>query len=214
MKYRAIIFDMDGTLLNTLDDIADSANYILHKYEYPQKTLEDVRMAVGNGARMLMKALLPNGEQTPDFERILEDYGAYYRDHCQIKTRPYEGVPELLQRLRDAGIKTAIVSNKGDAAVKALNLQYFGESINIAIGERKGIRRKPEPDSVLAALKELNCPRECALYVGDSEVDRATAANAGMDCMLVSWGFRGRKQLERLQAAYLIDSPEELLRLL
>lgn len=151
------------------------------------------------------------GEDNPLFAQILEEYGEYYQSHCQIKTRAYDGIPELLEKLEGAGVKAAIVSNKGDAAVKELNRRYFSKHIDTAVGERAGIRRKPEPDSVLEALRILGGSLERTLYVGDSEVDYHTAANAKMDCVLVSWGFRDRQQLEGLHPEYLIDRPEELL---
>lgn len=213
-KYNTVVFDMDGTLLNTLDDIADGVNYILRRYGYQEKTLEEVRRAVGNGARRLLMAVIPGGEENPQFEQILKEYGAYYQEHCQIKTRAYDGVQQLLEALKEKGIKIAIVSNKGDGAVKELNRRYFSETIETAVGERPGIGRKPAPDSVLEALKILESSREQAVYVGDSEVDYHTAANAGMTCVLVSWGFRSREQLERLSPDYLIDAPLELLNIL
>ena len=211
--YDTVVFDMDGTLLNTLEDIADSVNYILRKYRYPEKTLEEVRLSVGNGARQLMRLVIPEGESNPLFEQILQEYGAYYQEHCQEKTRPYEGIPEVLRKMKADGVKRAIVSNKGDGAVKELNRLYFSEEIGTAVGERPGIRRKPEPDSVLEALRILGSSREHALYVGDSEVDYDTAKNAGMACALVSWGFRTRELLAKLEPDYLIDRPEELLEL-
>ena len=214
MKYDTVVFDMDGTLLNTLDDIADGVNYILRQYQYPEKSLDEVRRAVGNGARQLMRLMLPGGEENPRFDHILKEYGAYYQAHCQEKTRAYEGIPELLGALKEKGVKLAIVSNKGDGAVKELNRQYFAENIETAVGERPGIRRKPEPDSVLEALRILGSTRERALYVGDSEVDYDTAKNGKMACVLVSWGFRTREQLEALHPDYLIDRPEQLLTLL
>lgn len=210
MKYDTIVFDMDGTLLNTLEDIADSANYMLRRYGYPEQPLEKVRCTVGNGARRLMSGLLEQGEATPRFEELLAEYGAYYKSHCEIKTRAYDGIPEVLQKLKETGIKMAIVSNKGDEAVKALNRRYFGAVIGTAVGERPGIRRKPEPDSVLEALRILGSSPEKTLYVGDSEVDYYTAKNGGIACVLVSWGFRTREQLAALKPDYLIDRPEEL----
>lgn len=213
-KYDTVVFDMDGTLLNTLEDLHDAMNYILNRHGYPEKSLEEVRCAVGNGAGRFMRDMLPGGEQNPDYGKLLEEYGKYYQSHAQIKTRPYQGNVELLERLKERGVRLAIVSNKGDASVKELNRRYFGDLIETAVGERPGIRRKPEPDSVLEALRVLGSSRERAVYVGDSEVDYHTAANAGMACVLVSWGFRCRKQLEELGPEYIIDRPEELLELL
>ena len=213
-KFDTVVFDMDGTLLNTLEDLHDAMNHILKKYGYPEKSLEEVRCAVGNGAGRFMKDMLPGGEENPEYEKLLKEYGAYYQAHCQIKTRPYDGIEALLGELNKRGIRIAIVSNKGDGAVKELNRQYFGEAIGTAVGERQGIRRKPAPDSVLEALKLMGSSKETAVYVGDSEVDYHTAANAGMTCVLVSWGFRHREQLEELKPDYIIDRPEELLEIL
>ena len=213
-KFDTVVFDMDGTLLNTLEDLHDAMNHILKKYGYPEKSLEEVRCAVGNGAGRFMRDMLPGGEENPEYEKLLQEYGAYYQAHCQIKTRPYEGIEELLRELNKRRIRTAIVSNKGDGAVKELNRQYFGEAIETAVGERQGIRRKPAPDSVLEALKLMGSSKETAVYVGDSEVDYHTAANAGMACVLVSWGFRHREQLEELKPDSIIDRPEELLKIL
>lgn len=213
-KYDTVIFDMDGTLLYTLEDLKDAMNHVLSQHGYPERTLEECRRAMGNGARRFMEDLLPGGAENPEFEQMLKEYGEYYREHSQIKTRPYEGIAELLNALKDQQIKMAIVSNKGDVTVKKLNQLYFGEVIEIAVGEREGIRRKPAPDTVEEALKILGSAKEQSLYVGDSEVDSETAVNAGMDCALVSWGFRDRDQLELLKAEYIIDSPQELLDIL
>lgn len=210
-KFDTVVFDMDGTILNTLDDLKDAMNHILRSHGYPEKTLEECRRAVGNGARRFLADMLPQGEADPEFEALLKEYGVYYQGHSQIKTRPYDGIVALMEALNEKQIKMAIVSNKGDGPVKDLNRKYFGDLIETAVGERPGIRRKPEPDSVLEALKILGSSRETAVYVGDSEVDYHTAANAGMTCALVSWGFRDREQLEALKPDYIIDRPEELL---
>lgn len=211
--FDTVIFDMDGTLLNTLEDLGDAMNHILKKNGYPERTLEEVRCAVGNGAGRFLAAMLPDGKDDPDFDRLLKEYGAYYRENCRKKTRPYDGVTELLEQLSAKGIRTAIVSNKGDEAVRELNRLYFGGQITTAVGERQGIQRKPAPDSVLEALNILGSTKERALYVGDSEVDYQTAANAGMACVLVSWGFRHREQLVELNPDWIIDEPKELLQL-
>lgn len=213
-KYDTVIFDMDGTILNTLEDLKDAMNYILRTHGYPEKTLEECRRAVGNGARRFLADMLPAGERDPDFEELLKEYGVYYQAHAQIRTRPYDGIIALMDALKEKQVKMAIVSNKGDGAVKKLNEEYFGDRIKTAVGERAGIRRKPEPDAVLEALKILGSEKGSALYVGDSEVDYHTAANAGMACVLVSWGFRDRKQLEQLEPDDIIDRPEELLKIL
>lgn len=211
--FDTVIFDMDGTILNTLEDLSDSMNYILRTHGYQERTAEACRRAVGNGAGHFLAEMLPLGKEDPEFENLLREYGSYYQTHSGIKTRPYEGILPLMEKLKERQIKMAIVSNKGDAAVKQLNQEYFGNRIATAVGEREGIRRKPEPDSVLEALNLLGSKKEQALYVGDSEVDYHTAVNAGMACALVSWGFRDREQLEALHPEYLIDCPEELLKI-
>ena len=212
-RYKTIIFDLDGTLLNTLDDLADAVNVALQKHSYPLRSVSEVRAFVGNGVRRLMQLAVPGGEAAPDFEEVLEDFKLWYGQHADVKTRPYDGVPELLEALRKRGIRTAIVSNKFDAAVKDLSRQYFGDLIEVAIGENEaaGIRKKPAPDSVFEAMRLLGAAAEETLYVGDSEVDYETARQAGLDLMLVSWGFRNRRELAEFDCKALIDKPEEII---
>ncbi|MCD7818724.1 MAG: HAD family hydrolase [Lachnospiraceae bacterium] len=190
--YDAVVFDLDGTLLDTLRDLADSANVILGRYGMPQYDQEDIRRFVGNGIPRLIQRVVPDGEKNPDYMHVLQDFNSYYEEHCMDATEPYPGIPLLISRLRRDGCQTAIVSNKADFAVKKLSRVYFGDQIDVAVGEREGCRRKPEPDSVWQALRELNVPLERAVYVGDSEVDIQTAKNAGIDCIIVTWGFRSR----------------------
>lgn len=209
-KYDTIIFDLDGTLLNTLDDLKDGVNYILNYYHYPERTLEEVRCFVGNGLRRLLALALPDGEENPLFEEAFERFRAYYTEHCQIKTSAYDGLLPLLDFLKESGYALAIVSNKNHAAVNALSELYFASQISIAIGEQPTVNRKPAPDTVFAALDALHMKKDNTLYVGDSEVDKLTADNAGIDCALVSWGFRSREVLEALRPTVLIDRPEEL----
>ena len=209
--YKSVIFDLDGTLLNTLEDLTDSVNAALRAFSLPERSIDDVRRSVGNGGRNLMRCVVPGGEKHPAFEQILAWYVPYYEAHCRIKTRPYDGIMPLLQALHDAGIPMAIVSNKGDGAVRALAAEHFGGLIGQAVGEREGIRRKPFPDSVLEAIRLLHADPERTLYVGDSEVDQTTAANAGIDVALVTWGFRDRTSLEALHPKYLIDHPGALI---
>ena len=212
-RYKTIIFDLDGTLLNTLDDLADAVNVALQKHGYPLRSVSEVRAFVGNGVRRLMQLAVPGGEAAPDFEEVLEDFKLWYGQHADVKTRPYDGVPELLEALRKRGIRTAIVSNKFDAAVKDLSRQYFGDLIEVAIGENEaaGIRKKPAPDSVFEAMRLLGAAAEETLYVGDSEVDYETARQAGLDLVLVSWGFRNRRELAEFDCKALIDKPEEII---
>ncbi len=194
-RYDAVIFDLDGTLLDTLSDLTNSANATAGKYGFPTRTREEICSFVGNGIRRLIMQLLPGGEDNPDFDEVYRDFCTHYNEHCMDETEPYPGILFLLDRLLKEGIAAAIVSNKADFAVKKLRDIYFPELVRVAIGERQGIRRKPAPDSVFEALAELGIPRSRAVYVGDSDVDILTARNAGMDCISVCWGFRTKEFL-------------------
>lgn len=215
-KYNTVIFDLDGTLMDTLEDLADAVNEILKRNGYPVRTIEEVRRIVGNGLRQTLTLCLPEGTKEEVVERLLPEFAAYYQAHCQIKTKPYDGIEDTLRKLCERGYKLAIVSNKRDAAVKTLRDECFREYVAVAIGENEdaGIRKKPAPDTVYQALKELGSGKEQAVYVGDSEVDKMTADNAGLPCISVDWGFRDREELERLRPAHLISRPEELLEIL
>ena len=213
-RYDTVIFDLDGTLLNTLEDLADGVNAVMRANAYPERTLDEVRRFVGNGIRRLMEQAVPEGVCGEVFERVFEEFRTYYTEHCQIKTRAYDGVMELLAVLKEKGYAMAIVSNKNHAAVCELNEIYFKNDISVAIGQKDGIRKKPAPDTVFQALKELGGSGERAVYVGDSEVDFMTAENAGMDCVLVSWGFRTEEELADCTPKAMIDRPEELLAVL
>lgn len=208
---QAVIFDLDGTLLNTLYDLTDAVNWSLEKYGQPTRSMEEVRSFVGNGLRNLMKKAVPKGEDNPIFEELFEFFRDYYQSHCNIKTVPYEGILELMKELKGRGVKMAIVSNKIDAGVKELNSQHFAEYVETAIGEREGIGRKPAPDSVNEALHILGVDKEHAVYVGDSDVDILTAKNADIRCISVSWGFRDEAFLMENGAGIMIDRPLELL---
>lgn len=208
---EAVIFDLDGTLLNTLYDLADAVNWTLEKYGQPKRSLEEVRAFVGNGLRNLMTQAVPDGEENPVFESLFEFFREYYKSHCNVKTMPYEGILDLMKELKGRGVKMAIVSNKIDAGVKELNAIHFAEYVDVAIGEREGIGRKPEPDSVNEALRLLDVKKEHAVYVGDSDVDIQTAKNAEIRCISVSWGFRDEAFLMENGAGIMIDRPLELL---
>ena len=210
-KYDTVIFDLDGTLLNTLEDLADAVNFVMRANQYPERTIEEVRHFVGNGIRRLMEQAVPEHVIGEEFERVFEEFKNYYTEHCQIKTCAYEGIMSLLSCLYEKGYAMAIVSNKNHAAVCELNNIYFKEFIKVAIGQKDGIRKKPAPDTVIQALKELGKDKEKAIYVGDSEVDFATAKNSGMDCALVTWGFRKVEELAEFSPTAFIDKPEELL---
>lgn len=210
-NYDTVIFDLDGTLLNTLEDLADAVNFVMRANQYPERTIEEVRCFVGNGIRRLMEQAVPKHVMGEEFERVFEEFKNYYTEHCQIKTCAYEGIMSLLSCLYEKRYAMAIVSNKNHAAVCELNDIYFKEYINVAIGQKDGIRKKPAPDTVIQALKELGKDKEKAIYVGDSEVDFATAKNSGMDCALVTWGFRTVEELAEFSPTAFIDKPEELL---
>lgn len=210
MKYNTVVFDLDGTLLNTLEDLMDAVNYALDQYGYPKRTLEEIRNFVGNGVRKLIQRALPDGIQETDVDGILAVFRKYYSAHCEDKTCAYEGVVTLLEQLKDKGFKLAIVSNKLDSAVKSLNESYFSEYVQAAIGEKEGIRRKPAPDMVENALAQLGSSKKEAVYVGDSEVDIQTAANAGLYCISVTWGFRDVEFLRKNGAAVIADTPGQV----
>ena len=213
-KYDTVIFDLDGTLLNTLEDLADAVNFVMRANEYPERTIEEVRCFVGNGIRRLMELAVPEGVTGETFENVFEQFKSYYTDHCQIKTRAYDGIMELLEKLYTEGVSMAIVSNKNHAAVCELNEIYFKKYIEVAIGQKDGIRKKPAPDTVLQSLKELGKEKDSAIYVGDSEVDFLTAQNTGMDCVLVTWGFRTTEELGVYEPTAFIEKPEQLLDIL
>lgn len=210
-NYDTVIFDLDGTLLNTLEDLADAVNFVMRANQYPERTIEEVRHFVGNGIRRLMEQAVPEHVIGEEFERVFEEFKKYYTEHCQNKTCAYEGIMPLLGCLYEKGYAMAIVSNKNHAAVCELNDIYFKEFIKVAIGQKDGIRKKPAPDTVIQALKELGKDKEKTIYVGDSEVDFATAKNSGMDCALVTWGFRKVEELAEFSPTAFIDKPEELL---
>lgn len=213
-KYDTVIFDLDGTLLNTLEDLMDSVNFALALYGFPSRKLDEIRHFVGNGVARLMELSIPDGINNPKYEKCLSDFRSHYSKNMQNKTNAYKGIMELLEKLSKENYKIAIVSNKFDKAVKELNRVYFGKYIKVAIGESENISKKPAPDTVFKALKELGSSANKAVYVGDSEVDVKTAKNSGLICIGVTWGFRDRKLLEQKGADYIIDKPQELLKII
>lgn len=210
MKYKLVIFDMDGTILNTLDDLADSTNYALLANGLPERTIGEVRSFVGNGIRRLIERAVPAGTDAAQLDRVHESFTAHYKAHCADKTKPYDGILELIRDLRAAGCRTAVVSNKADYGVQTLCRDYFPGLFDMAVGEREGIRKKPSPDSVNEVLKKLSVVRADAVYIGDSDVDIETARNAGLDCIAVEWGFRGREFLIEHGAGRLVKEPREI----
>lgn len=210
-KYRTILFDLDGTLLDTIDDLAASVNYVMRTYGEPEHTVDAVRRMVGNGVRKLMERAIPDGAGCPTFEEQLALQKEYYLTHCRIATKPFDGIIPLLQECQNRGIMTGVVSNKDHAAVMELCYYFFKNLIAESVGNGEGRRVKPYPDGCYEAMMRLAADKASTLYVGDSEVDAQTAANAGIDCALVSWGFRSRGLLEQQDAAAVVDTPEELL---
>lgn len=210
MNIKAVIWDLDGTLLNTLDDLAASVNAALAMNGMPLRSTEEVRAFVGNGIRNLMIRAVPGGEANPAFDKALEDFIRHYGAHSRDRTRPYDGILEMLDKLSAAGVKHAIVSNKIDFAVKELSRAYFGERMCAAIGDDPSRARKPAPDSVLAAMREMGVTAQETVYVGDSDVDVLTARNAGVPCVAVLWGFRDEACLRAAGAGRLARTPDEL----
>ena len=210
MNIKAVIWDLDGTLLNTLDDLAASVNAALAMNGMPLRSTEEVRAFVGNGIRNLMIRAVPGGEANPAFDKALEDFTRHYGAHSRDRTQPYDGILEMLDQLSAAGVKHAIVSNKIDFAVKELSRAYFGERMCAAIGDDPSRARKPAPDSVLAAMREMGVTAQETVYVGDSDVDVLTARNAGVPCVAVLWGFRDGACLRAAGAERLARTPDEL----
>lgn len=214
MRYDLAIFDMDGTILNTIEDLADSLNVSLKHFGCPERSLAEVKAFVGNGIRLLIERGVPSGMDEERIDEVHRYFMEHYKKHCMDKTRPYEGIPDLLCRLRREGCRTAVVSNKADSAVKILADKYFNGLFDIAVGERPGILKKPSPDSVNDILSQLGIERHRSVYIGDSEVDIATARNACMDGIIVEWGFREAEFLREQGASVLVRTPEQLLRLI
>ncbi|HEY5575705.1 MAG TPA: HAD-IA family hydrolase [Clostridiaceae bacterium] len=210
-KFDAVIFDLDGTLLYTLDDVTDSMNYMLKKHNFTLRRKDEIKSFVGEGAGKLMELAIPGGRSNPEFEKCLEDYFAHYFVNMQNKTYPFEGISETVRKLCEGGFKIAVVSNKIDKATKDLTQVYFGDYIKVAIGQSRNIASKPAPDTVIQALEELGVAADKALYVGDMEIDIETARNSGTSSVAVTWGYRDRKVLEESGAEYIIDKPQELL---
>ena len=211
--YSTYIFDLDGTLLDTLTDLAASCNYALRTHGMPEHSIDDVRRFVGNGVRKLMERAIPDGDANPDFEATFATFREHYMVHSLDTTKPYPGIMDALAELKARGCRLAVVSNKMMAATVELCKYFFPETIEVAIGENEaeGIRKKPAPDTVFAALKQLGVSRDNAVYVGDSDVDLATARNSGLPCISVLWGFRDREFLLDHGATTFITSPKELL---
>lgn len=210
MIIDTVIFDLDGTLLNTLEDIKDSVNFALNEFNFPIKSAIEVKKHVGNGAQHLMNQMVPDNTSPEVSVQCYQCYQKHYDGNSQNKTKPYDGILNLLKQLKEKKLKLAVVSNKFDASVKSLCQDYFADYIQIAIGESPKVARKPAPDSVYNAIQELHADINRVIYVGDSDVDIYTAHNAGIPCIGVTWGFRDKVVLEKAGADFIIDKPDEL----
>ena len=209
--FDTYIFDLDGTLLSSLEDLAASTNYALRWAGMPERTLEEVRMFVGNGGKLLMERAIPDGQQNPRFEEVYAKFREHYLKHNLDRTHPYDGVLDLLAELKRRGKKLAIVSNKFYAATQDLAHHFFADTIEVAIGERENIRKKPAPDTVLEALRQLGASKDGAVYIGDSDVDVMTAKNSGLPCISVLWGFRDKEFLIEHGATSFVETPHDIL---
>ncbi len=208
--YKGIVWDLDGTLLDTLDDLTDAVNAALGMHGLPKKTKDEVRKAVGNGIRKLIERTVPAETDEATTNAVFVSFKEYYKDHMNDKTAPYEGITDLLRALSDKGVKMAVVSNKADFATSELCRIYFGGVIDVAIGQRDGVPKKPAPDAVFTALAEMGVTASESVFIGDSDVDVLTGMNAGMDVIAVSWGFRPADSLKAAGASMIADTPKTL----
>jgi phosphoglycolate phosphatase len=214
MRYNTIIFDLDGTLLNTLDDLADSVNIMLEREGYPPRTREDVREFIGNGARNLVKRALPEAVPDEEVTRCLSVYRKIYLENMFQKTGPYEGIDETLKELKRLGVKIGVVSNKPHDATREMCEFYFGDILDAVIGDNPERKKKPAPDNIFEILRLLGSDKAKTLYIGDSDVDMETAKNAGLDCAGVTWGYRSEETLTEHGADYIVEEPRQLIRLI
>ncbi len=214
MKYEAVLFDLDGTLTDTLEDLKNSVNFALSHFGFPERSLEEIRAFVGNGVKRLVDLSVPDNTSKEVSAECLSVFKSHYKENSLVLTKPYNGIIPLLERLEKEGVKTAVITNKmHSAAVDIVNL-FFDGLIGVTVGQIDGVAQKPQPDGIYYALEKLCVSKEKAVYVGDSEVDCLTAKNAGIPCIGVSWGFRDRSVLEANGAAAVIDRPEDLFDLI
>lgn len=207
---KAVIFDLDGTLLNTLEDLKESTNFALCKFGYPERTLNDVRCFVGNGVKKLIERAVP--ENCTNIDECLEIFKKNYSENMCNHTKPYDGILKILEELHKDGLKIGVVSNKFDSAVKDLCKKYFGDLIDCVIGQNDDVPKKPAPNGVLKAMKELGADKNSTIYAGDSDVDVQTAKNAQLPCIGVTWGFR---TIEYLKGAdFIANQPEDIIKII
>lgn len=214
MAIQTVIFDLDGTLLYSLEDLKDSVNFVMKKHGFREYTIDEVREAIGNGVRLLMERILPKDIDKNLFEECLSEFKENYSKNMYNKTKPYDGVLDMLKALREEGYKIAVLSNKFDSAVKELSKKYFGELVDLAVGQKEGVKEKPSPLGIQEIAKELDTDVETCIMVGDSEVDIQTANNAGIDCISVTWGYKNIDFLYDNGATKLVYTPEDILELL
>jgi len=213
MNYDTILFDLDGTLLNTLDDLTDSVNAVMDKEGYQQKTKEEIRDFIGDGLKTLMERSLPPGTPEKEILRCLAIFREIYLREMQNQTKPYDEIPAVLKRLKEMGMKVGVVSNKADEATKEMCTYYFQGNVDFAIGDNPERKKKPDPDNVYAALQQLGSDKDKTLYVGDSNIDVITAKNAGLNCVGVTWGYRSLETLLEAGADHIIEKPNQLVTL-
>lgn len=212
MKYKTLIFDLDGTLLNTLLDLASSVNYAMRECGFNERTTDEIRRFIGNGVAVLIQRSVPDGTSEEEYKKALDIFKTHYKENSRKNTAPYDGICDLLRKLKEDGYNLAIVSNKVDFAVKDLRDEFFNGLIDVAIGDSDATRTKPEPDMVYKAIEELGVDKESCIYIGDTDVDIETARNSGMDCISVSWGFRLRSELEAYGATMIADCAKDILK--
>lgn len=210
MRYKVAVFDMDGTILDTLQDLKDSINFALKENGFPERNLEEVRLFVGNGLKKLVERAVPENASLEQQEKVLESFNHYYPEHCDIHTKPYDGILELLQKLKSRGMKLAVNSNKPDYGVKELCKKYFDGIFDVEIGIKEGIKTKPSPDALNKILELLDCEKQDAVYIGDSDVDIMTAKNAELRSISVDWGFRSKDFLKKSGAEKIVENCGEL----
>ena len=211
MKFDTLIFDLDGTILDTLGDLRDSVNFALNKNGLPTRSTEEIRAFVGNGIRLLVERAVPENTDIAVIDACFDDFKAHYKLNSANLTKPYDGVAKVLDELKSKGVRLAVVSNKADFAVQELVKSYFPDTFGFAVGEREGVRRKPCPDSVYAAMEYFGADKNNTVYIGDSEVDVETARNSGIPCAAVTWGFRDRCVLAALKPEYIVDDVNDLI---
>lgn len=211
MKYEAVIFDLDGTLIDTLEDLKDSINFALKQHGMPERSLEEVRSFVGNGVKKLVFRSVPENTSDELRESCLKAFKAHYITNSMNKTKPYSGICELIKKLKEKGVKLAVVTNKTQDAADGIMNEFFKDDFEIIIGQIDGVAQKPQPDGVWYAIEKLGASKQNSVYIGDSEVDCLTAKNSGISIIGVTWGFRGRRVLEENNADYIVDSPEEII---